>query len=105
MGNELPIIIAYTTFLLVLTAAWVGGYLDKYQHALQDLALGRMGENRASYGVKSEFPFSLLFFPCMWFGGGAGKGGFELMVGGGWRGFCCAGLGQGLGFWEMSDDF
>ncbi len=75
MGNELPIIIAYTSFLLVLTAAWVGGYLDKYQHALQDLALGRMGENRASYGVKSEscFLFFFSWFCCLGvFGGGVG---------------------------------
>ena len=31
MGNELLLIIAFTLFSLVVTMAWVGGYLDKYQ--------------------------------------------------------------------------
>ena len=56
MGYELQITAAYTTLLLVLAAAWVGGYLDGAQHTAQDLILGKMGENRASYGIKSK-PF------------------------------------------------
>ena len=55
-STEIPIIAAYTTLLLVLGAAWVGGYLDEYQHIAQDFALGKAGENRASYGIKSETP-------------------------------------------------
>lgn len=31
MGNELLLIIGFTVFSLVVTMAWVGGYLDKYQ--------------------------------------------------------------------------
>ena len=60
MGYEIPIIAAYTTFLLVACAAWVGGYLDPLQHSLQDVLLGKMGDNRASYGVKSMFLYRLL---------------------------------------------
>ena len=55
MGNELLLIIGFTTFSLVVTMAWVGGYLDKYQHTLQDILLDKTGENRASYGLKSMF--------------------------------------------------
>lgn len=53
MGNELLLIVGYTIFSLLVTAAWVGGYLDPYQRKLQDLALNKMGDNRASYGIKS----------------------------------------------------
>lgn len=53
MGNELLLIIGFTLFSLFVTAAWVGGYLDPYQKMLQDLALDKMGDNRASYGIKS----------------------------------------------------
>ena len=53
MGYEIPIIAGYTTFLFVAFTAWVGGYLDPLQHSLQDILLGKMGDNRASYGVKS----------------------------------------------------
>lgn len=56
MGNELLLIIGFTIFSLVVTTAWVGGYLDKYQHTLQDILLDKTGENRASYGLKSTFP-------------------------------------------------
>ncbi|MCJ1243066.1 hypothetical protein MMC30_000262 [Trapelia coarctata] len=38
---------------IVLVGAWVGGYLDRYQKLAQDTALDAMGENRASYGLKS----------------------------------------------------
>ncbi len=54
MGHELALIAAFTTISLFVTAAWVGGYLDPYQKKLQDLALNKMGDNRASYGVKSK---------------------------------------------------
>ncbi len=53
MGNELLLIIGFTLFSLFVTAAWIGGYLDPYQKKLQDLALDKMGDNRASYGIKS----------------------------------------------------
>lgn len=53
MGNELLLIIGFTVFSLFVTAAWVGGYLDPYQKKLQNLALDKMGDNRASYGIKS----------------------------------------------------
>lgn len=53
MGNEILLIIGFTIFSLVVTMAWVGGYLDTYQHTLQDILLDRTGENRASYGLKS----------------------------------------------------
>ncbi|MCJ1286687.1 hypothetical protein MMC26_006033 [Xylographa opegraphella] len=38
---------------IALVGAWVGGYLDRYQKIAQDHALDAMGENRASYGLKS----------------------------------------------------
>ena len=60
MGYEIPIIAGYTTFFLVIFAAWVGGYLDPLQHSLQDAILGKMGDNRASSGVKSELTRSLM---------------------------------------------
>lgn len=56
MGNELLLIIGFTVFSLFVTAAWVGGYLDPYQKKLQNLALDKMGDNRASYGIKSTEP-------------------------------------------------
>ena len=55
MGYEIHIIIFYTLVLAGLGAAWVGGYLDRYQSKAQDYALGKMGENKASYGLKSAF--------------------------------------------------
>lgn len=55
MGNELLLIIGFTIFSLVVTMAWVGGYLDTYQHTLQNVLLDKTGENRASYGLKSMF--------------------------------------------------
>ena len=54
MGYEISIIAGYTTFLLVVFTAWVGGYLDPLQHSLQDIILGKMGDNRVSYGAKSK---------------------------------------------------
>ncbi|KAK0515748.1 hypothetical protein JMJ35_001782 [Cladonia borealis] len=53
MGYELHIIIAFTLLSLVVGAAWVGGYLDPYQSKAQELLLDKMGENKASYGLKS----------------------------------------------------
>ena len=53
MGNEILVIAIVTVFSLVVGAAWVGGYLDKYQSKAQDIALDKMGENKASYGLKS----------------------------------------------------
>ncbi|KAL2041332.1 hypothetical protein N7G274_005714 [Stereocaulon virgatum] len=53
MGYELHIIIAFTILSLVVGAAWVGGYLDTYQSKAQEVVLDKMGENKASYGLKS----------------------------------------------------
>ncbi|MCJ1409185.1 hypothetical protein MMC19_003263 [Ptychographa xylographoides] len=47
----ISIIAAFVTIAVV--GAWVGGYLDRYQKIAQDHALDAMGENRASYGLKS----------------------------------------------------
>ena len=52
MANEI-LITAFFTLLLALGFAWVGGYLDKYQSKAQEQALDMMGENKASYGLKS----------------------------------------------------
>ena len=57
MGHELALIVGFTLFSLFVTAAWVSGYLDPYQRKLQDLALNKMGDNRASYGVKSTIGY------------------------------------------------
>ena len=54
MGHELAIVVGFTIFSLFVTAAWVGGYLDPYQKELQNLVLDKMGDNRASYGIKSK---------------------------------------------------
>ena len=43
---------------IALVGAWVGGYLDRYQKIAQDTALDAMGENRASYGLKSMLRLS-----------------------------------------------
>lgn len=53
MGNELLLTVGFTLLSLFVTAAWVGGYLDPYQKMLQNLMLDKMGDNRASYGIKS----------------------------------------------------
>ena len=63
MGYEIPIIAGYTTFLAIFFTAWVGGYLDGLQHSLQDIILGKMGDNRASFGVKSKLFCSPVSFP------------------------------------------
>ena len=54
MGNEILLSAIFAFILVALGAAWVGGYLDKYQSVAQDHALNAMGENKASYGLKSE---------------------------------------------------
>ena len=53
MGYEIHIIVAYTVLSLAVGLAWVAGYLDPYQSKAQELLLDKMGENKASYGVKS----------------------------------------------------
>ena len=53
MGNEIVIVTIFTILSLAVGFAWVGGYLDKYQSKAQDIALDNMGENKASYGLKS----------------------------------------------------
>ena len=54
MGYELHIIIAFTLLSLAVGAAWIGGYLDPYQSKAQEIVLDKMGENKASYGLKSR---------------------------------------------------
>ena len=54
MANEIVIIAIFTLIAVAVGAAWVGGYLDKYQAKAQNAALDAMGENRASYGLKSR---------------------------------------------------
>lgn len=53
MGNEIIVIVIGTVLALAVGFAWVGGYLDKYQSQAQAKALDAMGENKASYGLKS----------------------------------------------------
>ena len=53
MANGILITAFFTLLLLALGFAWVGGYLDKYQSKAQEQALDMMGENKASYGLKS----------------------------------------------------
>ncbi|MCJ1226066.1 hypothetical protein MMC12_002715 [Toensbergia leucococca] len=53
MGNELIISIGFAFITIAIVAAWVGGYLDAYQSKAQAKALDMMGENKASYGIKS----------------------------------------------------
>jgi uncharacterized protein YdgA (DUF945 family) len=54
MGAMLSVIIAVVA--IALGAAWVGGYLDAYQAKAQEKILDAMGENKASYGLKSRAP-------------------------------------------------
>ena len=54
MGKELLISTIYATLTVIVAAAWVAGYLDKYQKMLQNLLLDTMGENRASFGLKGR---------------------------------------------------
>lgn len=42
----------------VLVAAWIAGYLDPYQRKLQEYVLGKMGETKVSYGIKSNLLFA-----------------------------------------------
>lgn len=53
MSNEVLISVAFAVIAMVIGAAWVGGYLDKFQAKAQEKALDAMGENKASYGLKS----------------------------------------------------
>ncbi len=53
MGNEVLVSVILAVIAIALGAAWVGGYLDAYQAKAQEKALDVMGENKASYGLKS----------------------------------------------------
>ena len=53
MGYEVLLVVSYTVISLVVGLAWVAGYLDPYQAKLQEIVLDLMGENKASYGLKS----------------------------------------------------
>ncbi|MCJ1292359.1 hypothetical protein MMC34_003909 [Xylographa carneopallida] len=53
MPSSTLISVVFAIITIALVGAWVGGYLDRYQKIAQDHALDAMGENRASYGVKS----------------------------------------------------
>jgi len=51
MGALLSVLMAVAA--IALGAAWVGGYLDPYKAKAQEKVLDVMGENKASYGLKS----------------------------------------------------
>ena len=53
MASSTLISVVAAIITIALVGAWVGGYLDRYQRIAQDSALNAMGENRASYGLKS----------------------------------------------------
>ena len=53
MGKESILIVFFTLTFVLLGAAWIAGYLDTYQKKAQEQALDMMGENKASYGLKS----------------------------------------------------
>ncbi|MCJ1478499.1 hypothetical protein MMC13_007179 [Lambiella insularis] len=53
MSNATIISVVFAFLTIAFVGAWVGGYLDRYQKIAQDSALDAMGENRASYGLKS----------------------------------------------------
>jgi len=53
MASSTLISVIFAVLTIALVGAWVGGYLDRYQKIAQDHALDAMGENRASYGLKS----------------------------------------------------
>ncbi|KAI9879955.1 MAG: hypothetical protein M1830_006263 [Pleopsidium flavum] len=54
MGNEVLISVIFAVIAMAVGAAWLGGYLDAYQAKAQEKALDAMGENKASYGLKSN---------------------------------------------------
>ncbi|MCJ1332107.1 hypothetical protein MMC10_008799 [Thelotrema lepadinum] len=54
MPSAFAISVIYSILTVVIAGAWVAGYLDKYQKMAQNVLLGAMGENRMSYGLKSE---------------------------------------------------
>jgi hypothetical protein len=53
MPSATTVSILYAILTVVVAGAWVAGYLDKYQKLVQNAVLGAMGDNRASYGLKS----------------------------------------------------
>lgn len=53
MASSTLIFVVTAIITIDLVDAWVGGYLDRDQKIAQDTALDAMGENRASYGLKS----------------------------------------------------
>ena len=58
MPSAFAISVIYAIVSVVVAGAWVAGYLDKYQKMAQDALLGTMGDNRMSYGLKSEHSVS-----------------------------------------------
>ena len=73
MPSSTLISVVFALITIALVSAWVGGYLDRYQKIAQDHALDAMGENRASYGLKSMTSgFSALYVAD--FAAGALKG-------------------------------
>ena len=47
-------LVLYLVLQFVLFLAWVSGRLDPYQKKMQEIILDSMGENKVSYGLKSE---------------------------------------------------
>ena len=54
MPSSFAVSVIYAIMSIIVAGAWVAGYLDKYQKMAQNALLGAMGENRMSYGLKSE---------------------------------------------------
>ena len=61
MASSTLISVLFALITIALVGAWAGGYLDRYQKIAQDHALDAMGENRASYGLKSMLTCYLIF--------------------------------------------
>ena len=60
MVSAFGLSVIYALISVVVAGAWVAGYLDALQKRLQNATLGAMGDNRASYGLKSRFPSLIL---------------------------------------------
>jgi hypothetical protein len=55
MPSATTVSILYAIISVIVAGAWVLGYLDKYQRKAQNAALGAMGDNRASFGLKCTY--------------------------------------------------
>lgn len=53
-STKMTQLVLYLLLQVILFLAWVSGYLDPYQKKMQEIILDAMGDNRVSYGLKSE---------------------------------------------------